>query len=115
MKHSNKTAGDEGETLAALFLEKAGYKILERNYRCLYGEIDIIALKKKEVVFAEIKRRSGSAFGAGYEAVDRKKQEKIIKTAQIYINEKKISAPCRFDVISIDNGAINHIENAFSL
>lgn len=115
MKILNKSKGDNAEQLAAEYLKKNGYKILETNYRSPYGEIDIIGEIGRETVFVEVKYRSSSDFGAGYEAVNSKKCQKIIKTAQIYMNEKNISGSGRFDVISIDKSEINHIENAFSL
>lgn len=115
MKLFNKSKGDKGENAAADYLKSLKYKIIETNYHSIYGEIDIIAEKKGEIVFVEVKYRTNCDFGEGYEAVGKQKREKIIKTALIYINEHNIQAPCRFDVISIDDGVIKHIENAFSL
>lgn len=115
MKLFNKSKGDKGENAAADYLKNLKYKIIEVNYRSIYGEIDIIAEKNRETVFIEVKYRTNSVFGEGFEAVGKQKRDKIIKTALIYINEHNVQGACRFDVISIDDGIIKHIENAFSL
>lgn len=106
-------SGKNGEEKACNYVKSKKYKILERNYRCLYGEIDIIAKYNNTLVIIEVKCRKSAKFGKGYEAVSYKKQQKIIKTVEYYINEKNIKMPVRFDVISIDDNEITHIENAF--
>lgn len=113
-----KLFGKSGEDIAVSFLKKSGYSILERNYRCKFGEIDIIASNGSTLCFIEVKARSSGKFGVGAESVITSKQKKIINSANNYINEKNISnILCRFDVISIDTvegrQIINHIENAF--
>jgi len=99
-------------------LEKAGYAILERNYRTRAGEIDLIARKENLLVFVEVKMRSSEAFGRPEEAIDTRKQKKIIEIARCYLAEH----PCpgqdiRFDVIAITSRAaernIEHFEDAF--
>lgn len=115
MKWLLKKTGNMGEDEAAAFLVKKGYGILERNYRTPAGEIDIIAFKKGVTVFVEVKKRSSSAFGAGFEAVDARKRSRIIKAAGIYLSLTGGERACRFDVVSIDGPVINHIENAFGL
>lgn len=107
--------GKAGEEKAEKYLKNKKYKILEKNYRCLYGEIDIIAEYKKTLVIVEVKYRKNENYGKGYESVGYTKQQKIIKTTEYYINEKSIKMPVRFDVISIDNDEITHIENAFGV
>lgn len=79
----------------------------------MYGEIDIIAKDSNTLVIIEVKYRKSAKFGRGYEAVNYAKQQKIIKTAQHYINENNIKMPVRFDVISIDDNEITHIKSAF--
>ncbi len=108
-------SGKDGEEKACNYLKSKKYKILEKNYRCLYGEIDIIAKYNNTLVIIEVKYRKSAKFGKGYEAVNYTKQQKIIKTLQYYINEKNVKMPVRFDVISIDNNEITHIENAFGV
>jgi len=77
--------GRIGEDLAASFLIKEGYKVLERNFRCAIGEIDIVALDKGTLTFVEVKTRSSGKFGLPEEAVTRRKQHQISKAAQFYI------------------------------
>lgn len=118
MKEQNKRSiGTKYETMAAEYLTEHGYKIIERNYRNKYGEIDIIAEDTDGVmVYIEIKYRSSKKCGDPLEAVDYRKQKKISRTAFYHYagngyNEEK---PCRFDVIAIyGDDSIKHIENAF--
>ncbi len=109
-----KLLGISGEAKAEKYIKKLGYKILERNYRTKQGEIDIIASKDNLIVFIEVKTRSNANYGKGYESVNKNKCEKIIRTAEQYMlnHTDKLA---RFDVISIDDGEISHIENAFTL
>lgn len=109
------TSGKDGEEKACNYIKAKKYKIAERNYRCLYGEIDIIAESNGVLIIIEVKYRKSDKYGKGYEAVNTVKQKKIIKTAEYYINEKNVKMPVRFDVISIDGNEITHIENAFGV
>lgn len=112
----NKRArGDKGEEAASQYLTNKGYEIIARNYYSRYGEIDIIAKHLSMIIFIEVKLRKNSNYGAGYESVTISKQDKLIKTAEIYIAENELEGTARFDVISIDAGVIKHIENAFTL
>lgn len=110
-----KVLGREGEEAAAHYLEKKGYKILERNYRWRRGEIDIICKKKSLIIFVEVKTRRSLLFGDPLEAVDRRKQRQILKVAEKYLVTKKLygKLDCRFDVITFKNNEIEHIEDAF--
>jgi putative endonuclease len=108
------TFGAEGERLAAKYLKKKGYTILEQNYRSPLGEIDIIATCQNKLIFVEVKRRSSARFGKGYEAVTRRKQQQIIKTANHYLKYHNFNLLCQFDIISIDGDEITHIERAFN-
>lgn len=114
-KELNKVEGLTGEVIASNYLKKRKYKILETNYKNRLGEIDIIALQKKTIVFVEVKSRSTLAFGRPSEAVDARKQNKIRGVASLYLLQNKLTdSQVRFDVIEIiDNTIINHIENAF--
>ncbi len=109
-----KFLGRVGENKACEFLKKAGYKILEKNYKTFIGEIDIIAKDKDTIVFVEVKTRMDDGFGSPSEAVNRKKQEKYYKVASEYLQKNRENdSPCRFDVIEIQDGQINHIIDAF--
>ena len=111
-------SGKTGETAAAKYLKKNGYKILARNYRRTYGEIDIVAQKGENVAFVEVKTRKSDAFGTPAEFVTVQKQKKLIKAAYTYIQEHNIDAAFTFDIVEvyIDGKKvkeINHIKNAF--
>jgi len=113
------TLGREGEDIAADFLRKKGFRIIEKNYRTPFGEIDIIAQDKSVVVFVEVKTRSGIAFGYPFEAVNPKKREKIRKVALCFMKRQKKEFAARFDVLSIyfEHGKhqIEHIQDAFEV
>lgn len=119
-KFSTQNIGEIGEEYASKFLKKKKYKILERNYRKRYGEIDIIAENKNYIVFVEVKTRHRDSMTSAADAVNRQKQLKIIKTASMYLAENETDKFCRFDVcevyINSDNLKlvyINYIEAAF--
>lgn len=82
---NNKVLGNAGEKIAKIYLERNKYKILETNFRCKQGEIDIIAKDKKELVFIEVKTRKSIKYGLPAEAVNQVKQKHISKTAEYYI------------------------------
>ena len=116
-----KRVGKLGEDLAASYLEKKGYQILERNFKIRVGEVDIVAVDNDVVVFVEVKARSGVGFGIPAEAVTVRKQQQISKAALAYINNHSLQdCDARFDVVSVlikDNETpqIELIENAFDL
>ena len=110
--------GKIAEKAAALYLFFHGYKIVDTNFHSRFGEIDIIAKKKKTLVFVEVKARGGKSLFAPSYAVDIHKQRKIIKTAQFYMYSKSLNeTDIRFDVVEIfkTNSRIklNHIIDAF--
>ena len=97
-----KSLGDLGEKVAQKFLRKQGYRIVEVNYRCIGGEIDIIATDKKTLVFVEVRSKSNIVHGLPVETIDQKKQNKIRYAAQQYIYKNNLEEMfCRFDVVSI--------------
>lgn len=111
---NKRELGAEGEARARAYLLGKGAKILEMNYRRPTGEIDIIARQGKTLLFVEVKRRSSLRFGRPSEAVNQQKQAHILRTAQLYLQEKRLEdAPVRFDIIEVLPDEIRHIENAF--
>ena len=119
-KFSTQNIGEMGEEYAVKFLNKKKYKILERNYRKRYGEIDIIAENKNYIVFVEVKTRHTDSMTSASDAVNRQKQLKLIKTASLYLAENETEKFCRFDVCEVYVNAanlklvdINYIEAAF--
>lgn len=110
--------GKEGEKIAAAYLKKKGYSIIEQNYRCPIGEIDIIARDKNELVFVEVKTRKSCALGYPEQAVGIKKQKKMSRLALWYLQEKKMNGSCaRFDIVAIlmlsGGNEVRLIQNAF--
>lgn len=103
------------EQQAAEFLESEGYLILERNFRCRFGEIDIIARDGRYLVFAEVKYRASLRAGGPLEAVDFRKQGRISRVADCYCMRRHImqDVPCRFDVVAVCGGEITLLRNAF--
>lgn len=101
------------EEKAAVYLKDRGYCILKRNYRCPLGEIDLIAEEGGYLVFVEVKYRRTSKRGAGEEAVDGKKQRRILNAARWYLMEQGVQRRCRFDVAAINGEKITLIQNAF--
>ena len=93
--------GDLGEDFAASYLRHCGYRIIERNFRCRLGEIDIIAQEGKDLVFIEVKTRRSRRFGCPQEAVTLAKQAKLRAVAACFLQRYKKSVPCRFDVLAI--------------
>jgi len=97
-----KDLGDRGERAAVAFLKKAGYRILQRNYACKSGEIDIVALDRGEIVFVEVRTRSAETAPSPAESVTAKKVRRIVRAATDYAHRKKVlDRPMRFDVVSI--------------
>jgi len=94
--------GKRGEELAAACLREAGYRILDRNYRCLFGEIDIVAEEGGSLVFVEVKSRRSDAYGPPQLAIGRQKQKKISRASLHYLSEKRLNPRrVRFDVVAI--------------
>ena len=112
---NKRQCGSEKEELAAAYLSGAGYLILEKNFRNRFGEIDIVAMEGRYLVFVEVKYRRDNRMGYPEEAVDRKKQRIICRVAEYYLikNRKASDTPCRFDVVSIDGNEIRLYRNAF--
>lgn len=116
-----KIFGKLGEDAAVEFLEAAGYTIVARNFRIRSAEIDIIARFDGVIVFVEVKARSSIRHGLPSEAVNFRKQQKIIKAAGVFLQDERFcDCACRFDVVEVYLSGerveeINHIENAFEV
>lgn len=106
-----KLLGRSGEDRAVRHLRKLGYRVLERNFRTSRGEIDIIALDGDTVVFVEVKTRTSGAFGAPELAVDRRKQDRMVKAALGYLKRTRLhQVACRFDVVAISGPGMEQVE-----
>lgn len=119
-----RTTGLDGEALAARVLEAKGYTVLDRNYRFLREEVDLVCFapwpdgEGGEIVFVEVKARRGAGFGRPEDAVDAAKRQAIMRVAEAYLFERKLSgALVRFDVVAVTFGRgephVEHFENAF--
>ena len=120
VKQNNRSVGAVYEQAAGYYLEQNGYELIEYNYRCRDGEIDIIAKNSEFIAFVEVKARNEKALERPAAAVTSAKRRKIIQTALIFLSEFEYDLQPRFDVceITIDNRTnmlieLNYIENAF--
>ena len=112
---NKRQTGAKYEQAAGFYLEQLGYEIIEYNYRCRFGEIDIIAKDGSYLVFCEVKYRSDRRKGGALAAVDARKQQIIFRRAMFYLTERHLGdVPCRFDVIGVEKSKITHITNAFT-
>lgn len=119
MREDRRRLGCEGEDRAAAHLEQQGYRILNRNVRSGGVEIDLVARRGRLVVFVEVKARRGTGFGGALEAVDRRKQARLVAGAHAWLRERRHAfTRARFDVIGCQLDAsgvwqIHHVEGAF--
>ena len=112
---NKRRIGTKYETIACQYLETQGYRVLERNFRCRIGEIDLIAWDGAYLVFIEVKYRESEGCGQAVYAVSKKKQQVISKVAAYYLLKRRLSdsVPCRFDVVAIDGSQLQLYKNAF--
>ena len=125
MTLKKKELGAKGEEIAVRYLKSRGYRIIERNYRIRLGEIDIIAEQGNDLVFIEVKTRSGTHFGSPFDSITIQKQMQLSKVALEYINKQGCNnRPARFDVVGIEfqvggntfqEAVIKLLQNAFDL
>lgn len=113
--NSSRKRGAKYEGLAADYLQKQGFEILQRNFCSRFGEIDLIAREGRYLVFVEVKYRARNSGGHPLEAVDARKQYRIGKTADFYLLRYGYgeTMPCRFDVVGILGDEVIHLRNAF--
>ncbi|MEM7358593.1 MAG: YraN family protein [Pseudomonadota bacterium] len=110
--------GSHAEKLAVKYLAKHGLKIHKSNFRCRFGEIDLIMLDEEYLVFVEVRYRKHQSFGGALESVDGKKQQKLRRTAEYFLlTYKRTDTPCRFDILCVDGSLTdpfyNWVKNAF--
>ena len=120
MSTSKQLSGQLAEDYAQRHLQQQGLRLLCRNWACRSGELDLVMLDGDTVVFVEVRYRRHAAWGGALESVDLRKQQKLIKAAQLFLQKESRWArhPCRFDVVAIgaaasDAGKPNWIQNAF--
>ena len=118
MGETRQAVGKAGEEAAVQYLRRCGYRILERNYRCRFGEIDLIARDGNTLAFIEVKTRRSQRFGPAASAVTLQKQRHLTKVSQLYLTQMgNAHELCRFDVVTIEMDAqtprIELIKDAF--
>lgn len=116
IKPAHLQRGENAEKQACDFLISQGLTVIERNFRCYYGEIDLIMKDDKTLVFVEVRYRKNAKFGSALESVTRSKQQKLISAAEIYLNtlQNEELMPMRFDVVGIlGDGELQWVKNAF--
>jgi len=118
VKTAMNRAGVRAEELCADLLQKAGLRVLARNWRCRHGEIDLVAEEGRTLVFAEVRLRQGAGrFGGAAESITAAKRSRLIAAARLYLSRRP-EVDCRFDVLLLDGleaGRIEWIRNAFCL
>lgn len=113
---STSARGRRGEDLAAAHLGEQGFVLLERNFRCRLGELDIVARDGDTLVFVEVRSRASGGYGDPLETVNARKQKRLARVAQVYLSRRRPKfSGCRFDVIGIVGERIAHVRDAFRL
>jgi putative endonuclease len=115
--HAMTRPGEQAEQIAAQYLQRRGLKVLERNYRCRYGEIDLILRDGDTLVFAEVRLRRRADFGGAAASIDAAKQARLIHAAQHYLATQPRLPPCRFDAVllsGLNDAEVEWIRNAFA-
>jgi putative endonuclease len=108
--------GAQAEQLAATYLQRHGLTLVQSNYHCRFGEIDLILRDGNTLVFAEVRQRSSMDFGGAAASIDTHKQKRLVLTAQHYLTSLSRIPPCRFDAILLDGaGNIEWVKNAFEV
>lgn len=108
--------GAEAEQLAATFLQRQGLKLVETNYRCRFGEIDLICHDRNTLVFVEVRLRGNDTFGGAAASITARKQHKLVLAARHYLQRLRAAPACRFDVVllrGLRDNDIEWIRNAF--
>lgn len=110
MKLHVNNAGAAAEKIAATFLAQQGLKLVTSNFHCRYGEIDLIMQEGSTLVFVEVRLRTNPSFGSAAASITLKKQQKLIHTAQFYLQQHALNMPCRFDAVLLGKADMSQIE-----
>jgi putative endonuclease len=109
---AQQVAGEAGEDHALRWLQARGLDLVERNFRCKAGEIDLILREGQTLVFVEVRQRADRRFGGAAASVTVAKQRRLLLTAQFYLQRLRTTPPCRFDVVAIEGGELSWLKNA---
>lgn len=112
LRTAKQIVGQQGEDDALIYLQQRGLALIERNFRCKGGEIDLLMQDKKTLVFIEVRKRADKEYGGAAASVTSAKQQRLIAAAQYYLQRYTMPPPCRFDVIAIDGNHISWLKNA---
>ncbi|MDQ9169195.1 YraN family protein [Oxalobacteraceae bacterium R-40] len=112
LRTAQQLTGQAGEEQALEYLLSQGFRLVERNFHCRGGEIDLIVQKDGMLLFVEVRKRASGQFGGAAASVIPAKQARLKKAAQFYLQRYADPPPCRFDVIAIDGNQLNWITNA---
>jgi putative endonuclease len=104
--------GQAGEDQALIYLQQNGLSLIERNYRCKGGELDLIMRDGETMVFVEVRKRADTRHGGAAASVTMTKQTRLIRAAQTYLLRHPSPPPCRFDIIAIDGVSLSWLKNA---
>lgn len=104
--------GDAAEDRALHFLQQHGLTLVDRNFRCKGGEIDLVMRERNTLVFVEVRKRADASYGGAAASITARKQARMIIAAQTYLQRYTAPPPCRFDVVAMDGGATDWLKNA---
>lgn len=107
----HQRTGDAGEQQALQHLQQAGLTLVQRSYLCKGGEIDLIMQDRTSLVFVEVRTRASAQFGGALASVTPAKQRRMVHAAQVYLKSLRTEPACRFDLVAIENGKINWLQN----
>jgi putative endonuclease len=114
MQTDKQLTGTHGELQALAYLKQQGLQLVQANFSCKCGEIDLIMRERDCLVFVEVRQRADRAHGGAAASISAAKQRRIVRAAQFYLQRKGINPPCRIDVVAIDAGQLNWMRNAIS-
>src|SRR5262245_12910474 len=113
---STRSVGEQYESLAADYLSARGFRIIERNFTCKGGELDLVCDDAGTLVFVEVRARADGDYGSPEETIRHEKKHRIVHAARVYLQARGIveeATPCRFDVIAVEGEEIRYFMNAF--
>lgn len=109
---ARQAIGAAAEDAALVYLSRQGLALVERNFRCRGGEIDLVMREGETLVFVEVRRRASARFGGAAASIDAGKRARLAIAAQTYLQRYRMPPACRFDVVAIDGDAVSWIRNA---
>lgn len=109
---SRQIEGDAAEESALQFLQQQGLELVERNFRCKGGEIDLIVRERNTLVFVEVRKRADTRYGGAAASITPRKQARLTIAAHTFLQRYRMPPACRFDVVAIDGDMINWLRNA---